>query len=189
MADASFNHTKMLWFFIKRLTIFLIVVLIGFYVYFTALNITNVYVVASDGMHEIAAQALMQNESTELSNYFSQKIIDDKQYLLTQEYSDCTIWDFKYKLKIEPFICLPISRSITITATETINEIDGQAKKVDGVEQSIPAWDNAKYKITLSKNSKDQWIITNINKIEDLQDTSSTATPKTVTTASPKASN
>jgi|GEM_PF-7129360 len=183
MPDASFNRTKMLWFFIRRLTVILIVGLLVYYVYSTALNITNVYVVASDGMHELAAQALMQKESVPLSNYFSQDIIDDKQVLLTQQYSECNIWDFKYKLKIEPFICLPSAHKITVTATETMNEIDGTGKKIDGEIQNIPAWDNAKYKITLQKNSKGQWIIIKLDIIEDLPD--ATITPES--TANPKA--
>lgn len=185
MADTSFDKAKMLWFFAKKLTVILIVGLIAFYVYSTSLNITNVLVVTSDGMHELAAQAVMQEEAVPLGDYFSQDIIDEKQVLLTQQYSECNIWDFKYRLKIDPFICLPSYSSITITATEIVSQIDGTGPKVDGQEQPIPAWDNARYKITLRKNSRDQWIITNLEVIEDLPD--ATVTPEA--TASPTASN
>ncbi len=185
MPDASFNSTKAIWFIIKKLSILLIVGLIAYYVYSTALNITNVYVVASDGMHELAAQSLMQDASTPLSNYFSQEIIDNKQFLISEKYSNCDIWDFKYKLKVEPFICLPASNSITITATETVSKIDGEAASIDGVSQEVPAWDNAKYRITLDKNSKGQWIIKKLDVIEDLPDATQSQTIKAIASPTP----
>lgn len=184
MPDASFNKIKAFWFFIRKLTIILVVGLLVYYVYSVALKITNVYVVASDGMHELAAQALMKEENASLGDFFSQDIIDDKQAVLTQHYTNCTIWDFKYNLKIEPFICLPASNSVTITATEIIRKIDGVGETIDKEVQPIPAWDNAKYKITLQKNSRGQWIITKLDMIEDLEDTDtsldSTASPAAI---------
>ena len=61
---------RFMWFLSSRLVIFTLVVGILVLVFYTCLNISNIYILLSDGMKARAQVMLTREEPEQLNNYF-----------------------------------------------------------------------------------------------------------------------
>jgi hypothetical protein len=98
---------RLLWFGVKRLVIFSVVIAILIVGFYLAMNTANIYVLLSEGMKLRANAILTREGARDLNNFFIKEFLDTDGALtigLSKDespYIDYTITDFNYELSLE----------------------------------------------------------------------------------------
>ena len=149
---------RFVWFIARELI--LICVLLGILVcgFYMAMNISNIYVVLTDGMEKRVDVILTRQQAEELNKYFSAEFLLadpalDGALNGTSAYVDYNITGFEYELKIEKLWAWPWDNYANCTVVERVPEINGSviASRRNEVSSHIPKWRGGRYDITLAK--------------------------------------
>ena len=156
---------RFIW-YIARLMI-VICVLAGMLVcgFFMAMNISNIYVVLSDGLEKRVDVILTRQQAEELNKYFSSEFLLADPALegaLTgaSAYVDYNITSFDHDLTIEKLWAWPWDSYANCTVVERVPTIVGNviSSRRSEVSSRIPKWVGGRYDITLAKQNG-QWKI------------------------------
>lgn len=176
---------RFMGFIVKVAAIVAALVVAGLFAFYTAMNISNIYVLLDDGLEKRASTALMQQDSQELPKFFDAAFIDSDPVLTGGTYSHYKITDFEHTVSFQWIWNWPWSNSAKAVVTERVLSIDGslsaeyltEEQKAAGAVVRPPAWDNAKYEVRLVK-TQDGWRIRALNKLESVADDLPGATPE-----------
>lgn len=170
---------RSVWYFLRTFAAIVIVFAACVGITITALNISNIYIIATEGMN-LRAECILENKSLdELTEYFTVECIDADRPLYINPYKDYSITNFDYRLSVEGVYVLPWGRTGTIKLLERIPSITGtknveaeQADAADGADAeqepkaAVPEWTDARYTITL-KQISGRWYISSITVTEE----------------------
>ena len=149
---------RFVWFIARELI--LICVLLGMLVcgFYMAMNVSNIYVVLTDGMEKRVDVILTRQQAEELNKYFAAEFLLadpalDGALNGTSAYVDYNITGFEYELKIEKLWAWPWDNYANCTVVERVPEISGSviASRRNEVSSHIPKWQGGRYDITLAK--------------------------------------
>lgn len=165
----------------RRTTIYIVTVILlaiaGILVcalaFLTAERISNLYILATEGMSLRAVDILgvedsETNENT-LDVYFTKRFLDGDQALNSAVYSNYDITSYDYDLSIEKISVWPWSETATVTAVETV-KIKGHVKPelVENgnlsIEAPLPEWETARYIIHFVLKDN-RWFISDLELI------------------------
>lgn len=156
---------RFVWFVASRLLIVLLLLGIFTVTFYYAMNATNIYIIIKDGMARRAQVVMMEESVSSLDRYFTATWLE-RDELIQQTlngdspYRNCTVTGIDHRISLSRVWCWPWESIATATVTERIPAIDGRS-----VSGTVPAWQNGKYTITLSKESGG-WKIRNITVLE-----------------------
>ena len=171
---------RLIWFIAGRLI--LICVLLGMLVcgFYMAMNISNIYVVLSDGLEKRVDVILTRQQAEELNKYFHADFLladpaQDGALNAHSAYVDYNITGFEYDLKIEKLWAWPWDNFANCTVVERVPSISGNviASRRSEVSSRIPRWQGGRYDITLAK-AGGQWKIVGMKQITVLMEADKT---------------
>lgn len=189
---------RFMWFLSSRLVIFTLVVGILVLVFYTCLNISNIYILLSDGMKARAQVMLTREDPEQLNNYFRAEFLTGDEALNlalgpSSPYVDYEITDFEYKLSIESVWCWPWQDTALATIVERIPKITGQvvSSRSEAVEDGSlpstpPTWQGGRYEITLYR-SNGQWKVAGMRQTQIIVEPTPSPTPEPTAAPSPAA--
>jgi hypothetical protein len=149
----------------------------------SAMNLSNMFILLSDGMEYRANAILGARDKTEMVKYFSQEFIDNDEDLYKQPYENHRMSGSSYSLRIKSLWAWPWQTSCNAVVEERVilegylkNEHKTQEQIDNKEEIPAPLWENRELRVTLRKQSDGSWIITRMQTIEDLP--AATARPR-----------
>ena len=173
-----------------------ILITIGIFVtiFTSAMNLSNMFILVSDGLEMRAATILGSNSGAELGKYFSEGFIDEDPMLYESPYAQYRISGASYTASFEWLWAWPWQTTTTAVVTERVvlegekrkeyytdaekkalESIDADAALDQGQKQKMkkqvlaaPYWQNGRYEVSLRKLSNGSWMILRINKTEEL---------------------
>ncbi|MBC8532339.1 hypothetical protein [Gehongia tenuis] len=148
--------SRVLWFVVKNLFIIGLVIAVIVMAFSVAMDITNSYVLTTDGMKKRAEVVLQQEDSTELPKFFTTEFIEQDSLLNSGLYKNFKISDFDYEVNVEHLWAWPWSDSAEATISERatvrgeMNKDAMTQEQIDAGEKiSPPTWEGGRYKVTL----------------------------------------
>jgi len=156
---------RLVWFIASRLFIILLLLGILTVTFYYAMNATNIYVIIKDGMARRAQVVMMDEPAASLDKYFTATWVERDELIQNAlsgsgPYQNTAVTGFDHRISLSSVWCWPWESIATATVTERIVAIDG--KSVTG---TVPAWQNAKYTMILTRESGN-WKIRNISLLE-----------------------
>ncbi len=115
-------------------------------------NLSNIYILANEGMSLRAECILTGNDRAELYNCFSADCIAADARLADTTYQNYTISSYAYKLTIDELHTLPWNAPLYVLATEQVSGVSGSVNaEVEGVSADVPAWTPVRYRLEFAR--------------------------------------
>lgn len=149
--------------------------------FLTAERVSNLYILASEGMALRADCVLADGARNDLEEYFTLTFLQNDAAMSDTTYSNYTITSYQYDLAIEKIFVLPWSMSAKVTAIERVS-IKGninadQVSEGENVgDYPPPDWTPVRYQITFI-NTNARWYISELKVLDENPDLSKLGTP------------
>lgn len=178
--------------FVLRNIVLILVVGVLLVISFTfAMDASNVYIVANDGMKLRAQVVLGLQEPAELMKFFTTDALERDMLLRNTEYLDYTVRGCDYRVNVDWLWTWPWDTRAEVTLTEHIVAIDGELPISKQTEEQLknpnkippPAWQDARYSLTFIKIDG-RWKINDVQTLE-LIESLPTRTPQLTVAPSP----
>ena len=146
-------------FILKNIVLVLLVGMILVIAFTFAMDASNVYIVANDGMKLRAQVVLGLEDPSELIKFFTTDALERDALLRDTTYLDYTIRGCDYRIDMEWLWAWPWDTRAEVTLTEHIVVIDGELPISLQTEEQLkspnkippPAWQDARYSLTFAK--------------------------------------
>nr|MDD6335973.1 hypothetical protein [bacterium] len=165
---------RFLWYWIKVLAAIAITMALMGWGFFTAMNISNIWILMNEGL-EVRAQTILQDGRAEdMKSCFTDKFIQSDPLLVVGTYDQYLINSFEIRVSVHWVWNWPWQNTATATVTERIPAMDGTAKSEavtsnPNFSKTPPKWPAGKYKVKLVKE-KDGWKIDAMELIGEVPD-------------------
>lgn len=170
---------RLIWHVASRLLIITLVLSLMVVAFYYAMNMSNMYVVLKDGMARRAQVAMMQEDASELTKYFSQRFMDTDPVVQsvrmgTSPYEDYNIRGIDHRLEMGFTWVWPWENTASVVIEERIPRIDGRVKgnRADAIVAQYgadaiypPDWQSARYRVYMQKDSG-QWRVQSLVLLE-----------------------
>lgn len=171
----STKVSRLVWYFAVRLLVALLVVGICVFVFYYAMNASNISIVLKDGMAQRAKVIMMDADSSDLTKFFQGSYIDRDENLQQafrgeSPYRIYTVRGIDHRLNVEWMWCKPWDKTARVTFVERIPSIDGRvngnylewARSLYGEDyKDPPKWPSARYNAVMVKENG-QWHIRSV---------------------------
>lgn len=142
-------------------------VLVCVLAFFEAERLSNLYILATEGM-SLRADAILGEtvEQDALREYFMLICLNEDSALTAGTYAPYTVSDHDYDLSIEKISVLPWASTASVTAVETVNVKGGLTSSDDTAHDPvIPAWQTVRYRIDFV-NVGTRWYISSLTVLD-----------------------
>lgn len=172
---------RSMFYIVRTLLLIIMAAILCIGVFLTAERMSNLYILASEGMALRAECVLADGAQNDLEEYFTLTFLENDEALTDTTYSNYTITDYNYDLTIEKIFVLPWSMTATVTATERVSlkgniNADQLSDGENTSDYPPPDWTPRRYKITFL-NSNTRWYISDLTVLEENPDDSDLGTP------------
>jgi len=166
---------------VRTLLLILLAVIFCIGAFLTAQRMSNLYILASDGMALPADCVLADGARNDLEEYFTLTFLQNDPAMTDTTYSNYTITSYNYDLTIDKISVLPWSMSATVIATERVSikgeiNADQISEGQSAGDYPPPEWMPVRYKITFI-NTNARWYISELTVLEENPDQSNLGTP------------
>lgn len=164
---------RIVWFFANRLLVLCVILGLIMTVFYYAMNLSNIQIILKDGMANRAKYIMgMDNNRKELEKYFLISCLENDSAVTETEngnspYADYNVRGIDHRLEMGFLWVWPWDNAVRLTITERIPRIDGRVKgskaddaiSLNGADALYPpAWEEAKYRVLLTRENG-QWKI------------------------------
>lgn len=157
---------------VRTILIVMVTILLCALAFFTAERISNLYILASEGMSaRMTAVLSRDSDRSGLEEYFLPSCIARDEWLSTDVYSNFTVSSSSCNLNIEKVSVLPWSSTATLIATEDVT-VKGAilADKIEEGKTSsdypMPEWHGGRYEIDFV-NDGERWYISDLKLLDE----------------------
>ena len=157
---------------VRTILIVMVTILLCALAFFTTERISNLYILASEGMSaRMTAVLSRDSDRSGLEEYFLPSCIARDEWLSTDVYSNFTVSSSSCNLNIEKVSVLPWSSTATLIATEDVT-VKGAilADKIEEGKTSsdypMPEWHGGRYEIDFV-NDGERWYISNLKLLDE----------------------
>ena len=178
-----------IWFVMRTMLSITLIVALGIGVLLTAMNVSNLYILATEGM-QLRAEKVLQGASTQdLKEYFTASFLSSDKKINEDLYSDYTITNFDYRLTVKSVSVWPWSSTAKMQVVERLASVSGSinanaiptsdpqaADKDEEKTYPIPEWTSGRYDI-IFKKVNGRWYISSLKLIEENPKEAVKATP------------
>ena len=98
---------RSIWYMLRTLLSVALVIVLCLGVFVTAMHISNIYILVTEGLELRAEYVLQGGEITALTEYFSEEFVAKDPALYDGAYADFKVTNFIYKLEIKSLFALP----------------------------------------------------------------------------------
>lgn len=169
-----------IWYFMRTTLIAVALVALCAGVFITAARMTNLYILATEGLQLRAQCILADGALLDLEEYFTLAFIEEDPGLLQNPYLDYTIKSYDYRVEVESISVWPWSTHASVTVVDRMAALNGtilEDKKTAGAPEDaaypVPKWESARYLLRFRLRD-DRWYIYQIQ----LVDAAPTMAPK-----------
>ncbi|MBQ6426336.1 MAG: hypothetical protein IJJ92_06045 [Clostridia bacterium] len=157
---------------VRTILIVMVTFLLCALAFFTSERISNLYILASEGMSARAAVVFSkETDRSVLEEYFLPSCLARDEWLATDAYSNYTISSYSCNLDVKKVSVLPWSSTATLTAIEEVS-VKGTVM-TDKIEEGktasdypLPKWRGGKYEIDFV-NDGERWYISDLKLLEE----------------------
>ena len=115
-------------------------------------NLSNIYILANEGMSMRAECILTGNDTSELYSCFTSDCIAGDARLSDTTYQSYTVSDYDYKLTVDEMHTLPWNAPVYALVTEQVTGITGTANaEIENVAAEVPAWTSVRYRLEFAR--------------------------------------
>lgn len=130
---------KLMFFFVRKLTGIVIVILLIILATFIAYDMANIYVVANDGLTQRAETILNRHDPADLNRFFTLKYLNSDSLFYSEQYRDYLITSYDYELKIKKIWVWPWQSRTEVLVEEYIPEASWKFSITDEFRERLIA--------------------------------------------------
>ena len=166
---------------VRTLLLILLACIVCIGAFLTAERMSNLYILASEGMALRADCVIADGARNDLEEYFTLTFLDNDPAMSDTTYSNYTITSYNYDLTIEKISVLPWSMTATVTAVERVSlkgniNADQLGETQNASDFPVPAWTPARYRIKFI-NANARWYISELTVVEENPPLTNVGTP------------
>lgn len=158
---------RSIWYVLRAVLVAAAVLALALGLFLTAMNVSNLYILATEGMELRAKTILTHSSVLDLTPYFTEGFINGDPSLTEGRYDGFTIKTYNYRIDVESFSTSPWSDTATFCVTERM--LDVSAVQTDTSETAakltLPEWTDARYDVVFIKED-DRWYISMLRVVE-----------------------
>jgi hypothetical protein len=158
---------RSIWYVLRALLIAAAVIVLALGLFLMAMNVSNLYILTTEGM-ELRAKTILNNGSAlDLSPYFTESFIQNDPSLYAGSYGGFTVKTYNYRIDVEHFSVLPWGNTATFRVTERMLAVSAvQTDTSETAEKlTLPDWTDARYDVVF-ENVDGRWYISELHVIE-----------------------
>lgn len=158
---------RSIWYVLRALLVAAAVLALALGLFLTGLNVSNLYILATEGM-ELRASTILNNDSAlDLTQYFTEAFVNSDPALYAGAYAGFKISSYNYRIDIERISTLPWSDRAVFRVTERMLDVSAtQADTSETAEKlTLPRWTNARYDVVFQKVNG-RWFISQLRVVE-----------------------
>ena len=140
---------RSIWYLLRTLLVIALIVVLCLTAFVAAMNISNIYILVTEGLELRAGYILQGGEISSLTEYFTESFIAQDPALYDGAYSSFSVTNFIYKIEVKSILALPWGSSATVKVYEKM--LDAQ----------LPQWIPATYNVKL-KRVNGRWYISDM---------------------------
>lgn len=169
---------RSIWYVLRTLLIAAGIVMLCLGVFIEGMHVSNLYILATEGMEARADMIIRGGEPLDLTTYFTQDYINNDPALYRGDYAAFTVASFDYRVDIRRFFVLPWSARATMVIDDRLAAINAAANAADEDEAApaLPEWTPGRYQVILKKEGS-RWYISGLVLIEENPETEVKPTP------------
>lgn len=172
---------RSMMYLVRTLLLVIMAAILCIAVFLTAERVSNLYILASEGMALRADCVLADGARNDLEEYFTLTFLQNDAAMSDTTYSNYTITSYNYDLAIEKIFVLPWSMSATVTAVERVSlkgniNVDQISEGESAGDFPPPEWMPVRYQITFI-NANARWYISALEVLDENPDLSELGTP------------
>lgn len=168
---------RALSFILKYAVIGLLIILIAVTVFFSVTHLSNIDIMVREGMKARAKVVYNQDESIDLTNYFTQNCLNADDELNNGRYEGYTITGYNQKTDFSMAWVWPWENEKVIYVTESMVNVKGSVtEKSENSEEKneIPEWKNGIYRIVLIRDGSfwsisSRWVIAEMKFVQQVE--------------------
>ena len=130
---------KLASFFLRKLTIMVVVLLLIVLATFFAYDVANIYVMAKDGLSQRAETIINEEDTDSLNRFFTKKFLNSDPLLRSHPYQGYQISDYGYELKIRRIWVWPWQSRTNVLVKESIPESSWKFSITDEMREKLTA--------------------------------------------------
>lgn len=172
---------RSMFYIVRTLLLIIMAAIFCIAAFLTAERMSNLYILATEGMALRAECVLADGARNDLEEYFTLTFLQNDSAMTDTTYSNYTISSYNYDLTIERVSVLPWSMSATVIATERVSlkgniNADQLSDGQNTSDYPPPDWTPTRYKISFI-NANSRWYISELAVLEENPDSSDLLTP------------
>lgn len=152
---------RSIWYMLRTLLSVALVIVLCLGAFVTAMHISNIYILVTEGLELRAEYVLQGGEITALTEYFSEEFVAKDPALYDGAYADFKVTNFIYKLEIKNLFALPWHRTATVKVYEKMLSVSGTPNEGTPEGAVLPEWPAALYNVKLTKTDG-RWYISDM---------------------------
>ncbi len=183
----EFSKTRMakrgIWYFMRTILIIALVLVLAVGVFITAMRISNIYIIATEGMQLRMNQILQEESLLTMQEYFTSRFLSEDQLLWENDYDDYDISSFDYRLEVKGILVWPWSTTAELTVVEQMRSISGKILESripedadPDAEYPVPEWQAGEYRMHFVLQD-DRWYIDRLERVAPAAEAPAEATP------------
>ena len=166
---------------VRTLLLIILACIVCIGAFLTAERMSNLYILASEGMALRADCVIADGARNDLEEYFTLTFLDNDPAMSDTTYANYTITSYNYDLAIEKISVLPWSMTATVTAVERVTlkgniNADQLGEDQNSSDYPVPAWTPVRYKIKFI-NANARWYISELTVVEENPPLENVGTP------------
>lgn len=158
---------RSIWYVLRALLIAAAVLLLALGLFLTGMNVSNLYILTTEGMELRAETILYHNSVLELTKYFTEEFVQNDAALYEGLYDGFTIKTYNYRIDIERFSVSPWGDTATFRVVERMLDISATQKDTTETAEklTLPDWTDARYDVVFKKIDG-RWYIKELHVLE-----------------------
>ena len=154
------------WYLLRTMLSVALVIVLCLGAFVTAMHISNIYILVTEGLELRAEYVLEGGEINTLTEYFSEEFVAKDPALYDNAYGDFDVTNFIYKLEIKKLFVLPWERNATVKVYEKMLSVSASPKEGAPEDAQFPEWPAALYNVKLTKIDG-RWYIKDMLRLMD----------------------
>lgn len=149
---------RSIWYLLRTMLSVALVIVLCLGAFVTAMHISNLYILVTEGLELRAEYILQGGEITALTEYFTEDFVAKDPALYAGTYGDFDVSNFIYKLEIKRLFVLPWHKTATVKVYEKMLSVSGSPREGAPEGITLPEWPAAEYNVKLTKTDG-RWYI------------------------------
>ena len=131
---------RSIWYLLRTLLVIALIVVLCLTAFVTAMHISNIYILVTEGLELRAGYILQGGEIAPLTEYFTENFIAQDPALYAGTYSSFNVTNFIYKIEVKSLLTLPGDSTATVKVYEKMLSVSGSPMEGTDPEAQLPQW-------------------------------------------------